>query len=155
MTHVKNLAVALILSLIVIAPAAAGQVWTDNHGVAIKGYDVVSYFTEHQARRGSQAHSMKHNGATYYFTSAANQQAFQKNPKKYLPQYEGYCAFGVAKQMKRVPSDPRTFKISNGKLLLFFNDFYKGQVVNTIVPWNQNEAMMSASAERNWKTMNR
>lgn len=57
--------------------------------------------------------------------------------------------------MKRVPADPKTFKIHNGELLLFFNDFYQGQVVNTIVPWNQDEANMMASAENHWKLMNR
>lgn len=155
MRHLKKLAVAWVLILCFVSFAEAGKISTDANGVALQGYDLVSYFTAHQAVRGSKANAVKHGGSTFYFASAENSKAFKKNPKQYLPKYEGYCAFAVAKNMKRVPSDPKTFKISNGELLLFFNDFYQGQVVNTIVPWNQNEAAMSASAERNWKTMNR
>lgn len=155
MRQLKNLTVAWVLTLCFISVAEAGNVSTDANGVAIQGYDLVSYFTTYQAVCGSKANAVEHGGSTFYFASPENSMAFKKNPKQYLPKYDGYCAFAVAKNMKRVPSDPRTFKIRNGELLLFFNDFYQGQVVNTIVPWNQNEATMFASAEHNWKHMNR
>jgi YHS domain-containing protein len=161
MKQLKQLTVALALiacfmtSACMATSAQAGKISSDANGVALQGYDLVSYFTAHQAVRGSKANAVEHDGSTFYFASAENSMAFKKNPKQYLPKYDGYCAFAVAKNMKRVPSDPNTFKIVNGELLLFFNDFYQGQVVNTIVPWNQNEATMSASAERNWKNMSR
>jgi len=34
-------------------------------------------------------------GATYLFSSADNQAAFEKDPAKYAPQYGGFCAYGV------------------------------------------------------------
>jgi|TARA_B110000467_G_C18112921_1_gene363522 hypothetical protein len=53
------------------------------------------------------------------------------------------------KNKAKVPSDPKNFKIYNGQLLLFSNDFYQGQVVNTTVPWNQNEKVWFETAENN------
>lgn len=60
----------------------------------------------------------------------------------YLPQYDGYCAFAVAKMNKKVAVNPETFRVDDGKLYLFYNDFWKGKPFNTIVPWLNNEAEM-------------
>jgi YHS domain-containing protein len=132
------------------ATSFAEIIRADKNGIALEGYDLVSYFTIHTPTRGSAKYPIKINETTFYFSSAENRQLFRKNPRKYLPKYGGYCAFGVAKNNAKVPSDPRTFKIYNGQLLLFYNDFYQGQVVNTIVPWNQDEQTWHVKAEKNW-----
>jgi len=74
-----------------------------------------------------------------------------KDPSAYQPVYGGYCAFAMAMKGAKVPSDPQTFKIRDGKLYLFFNDYYEGTPFNTIVPWNGNEAEMMAKTNTNWK----
>ena len=127
--------------------------FTNNENIAIKGYDVVSYFKNYKAVRGSKANSIVYDGVTYYFISKENQTNFKKDPKMYLPQYGGWCAFGMAAQNTKVPSDPKTFKIYNGKLYLFFNDYYKGTHINTIIPWNSNEAKLKIKADKNWEKM--
>lgn len=45
---------------------------------------------------------------------------------------------------------PKKFKLIDGKLYLFFNDYYKGKPFNTIVPWNSAEKEMIAKADKNW-----
>lgn len=125
----------------------------NEQGVVIDGYDVVSYFNEDRAVRGNKELSVDHKGATYYFSSPANRDAFAASPDSYTPQFEGYCAFGVAAHKMRVPSDPLTFKIYNGNLLLFFNDLHEGQPVNTKVMWNANEQQLYQDATQAWPTL--
>ena len=86
--------------------------------LAIHGYDVVSYFTEGRARVGKAVHSVKHGAAVYRFHSEANKQEFKANPERHLPQYGGYCAFGVSVGAK-FDGDPTLFKVVDGKL--YFN----------------------------------
>jgi hypothetical protein len=43
-----------------------------------------------------------HGGVTYRFASAANRAAFLAEPGTYLPQYGGYCAYGMARGYKAV-----------------------------------------------------
>jgi len=70
-----------------------------------------------------------------------------------LPQFDGFCAFAVAKMNKKVPVNPETFRIDDGKLYLFYNDFWEGKPFNTIVPWLGHEAEMEKMAVKNWKTL--
>lgn len=128
------------------------KVFKTEDGVAINGYDAVAYFTQNQAVQGSKQFSISHNGATYYFANAEHQTAFKADPAKYAPVCGGYCAFAVAKMGALVPSDPKTFKIRDGKLYLFYNDLYEGEPFNTVIPWNAEEASLVPLMEKNWKT---
>lgn len=134
--------------------SVSGQnVNTDESNLANKGYDVVNYFATNTAERGSVEFSTTNNGATYYFVNTENLEAFKANSSKYLPQFDGYCAFAVAKMNKKVPVNPETFRIDDGKLYLFYNDFWEGKPFNTIVPWINNEAAMEKLAAENWKSL--
>jgi len=141
----------ILASLLSATYAYAGKPSANTENIANDGYDVVSYFTSHQAVRGSKSHSATHNGATYYFANNEHKELFVKSPQNYLPQYDGYCAFAVAKHNAKVKADPKTFKLSDGKLYLFFNDFFEGTPTNTIVFWNGAEKELSTLAEKNWK----
>lgn len=88
--------------------------------LAVHGYDTVSYFTEGKAQRGVAEFSVNHEGAVYRFVSEKNQKAFTRNPNKYLPQFGGFCAYGVAVG-KKFDGDPEVFKIVKGKLYLNLN----------------------------------
>ena len=125
--------------------------FANDQNVALGGYDVVNYFTDNQAARGSQNFKSEHDGATFYFVSDEHKQAFESAPKNYLPKYGGYCAFAMATQSAKAPSDPETFKIYNGELLLFYNDYWEGTPFNTIVPWNAEEQTMKGKADKNWQ----
>ncbi len=127
--------------------------FTTKENIAIGGYDLVAYFTQHKAVRGSQKFSARVHGVDYWFSNSENKSKFQEDPEKFLPQYGGYCAFAMAAKNAKVPSDPQTFKLHNGKLYLFFNDYYQGSPMNTIIMWNMDEQNMASKANMNWKTM--
>ncbi len=90
---------------------------TDAAGIAVKGYDVVAYQTQNAAVAGSAAFVATHQGATFRFASAANRDAFVAQPARFLPQYGGYCAMGVAVGRK-FDIDPKAFRVVDGKLYL-------------------------------------
>jgi len=130
---------------------AKGEVYVTQDNVAVNGYDVVSYVTDNKAAEGSKDHSAEHGGVTYYFVSEANKDAFTKKPEKFLPQYGGWCAYGVAAAQQKFPTDAQVFKVVDGKLYLFFNgETPDGTLLNTIVPWNADEANLMKQADTNW-----
>lgn len=140
----------LILVFVVASANAQNDVAANSDNVVLNGYDVVAYFKLHKAVRGNNAHAVKKDGTTYYFASAENASDFKSNPKIFQPVYGGYCAFAMAMKGAKVPADPKTFKLRDGKLYLFFNDYYEGKPFNTIVPWNSNEKEMISKADQNW-----
>lgn len=124
----------------------------DDNGLAIGGYDVVAYFSG-TAQKGSSKIATKHNGATYYFSSAENKSKFEKAPKNFLPQFGGYCAWGVGAKETKVPINPETFDIVDGKLYLFFNGDFNGEHFNTLEPWNAETTKLLSDAHKNWDKM--
>lgn len=90
---------------------------TNADGVAIGGYDPVSYFTDSQARLGSPEHSTGWSGATWQFASAENVKAFAADPERYAPQFGGHCAFG-ASMGQTAEASPDSWRMIDGKLCL-------------------------------------
>jgi len=91
------------------------RVNVDSNGIILRGYDVVAYFAQNKAVKGSSKYQTTYQGAIYYFSSAADLATFKKNPSKYVPQYGGFCANGV-KNKRLDDSDPTVFFIVKGKL---------------------------------------
>jgi YHS domain-containing protein len=87
-------------------------------GVAINGYDPVAFFTEKKPVNGDPSISAKHEGATYFFSSKENRDAFASSPSKYAPQCGGFCAYG-ASVGALFPIDITTWQIKDEKL--YFN----------------------------------
>jgi YHS domain-containing protein len=80
---------AMAFTLLASATWAGG--WNTNaHNVVLDGYDVVAYHTTATAVEGRKDFSADYDGATFYFASAENRQAFNETPGKYLPKYNGY-----------------------------------------------------------------
>jgi len=115
--------------------------------VAIQGYDPVAYFKQGKALKGSKQLSTSYDGVTYYFSSSENKELFVKSPKTYEPQYGGWCAYAMGNSGEKVEVDPGTFKISDGKLYLFYNKFFN----NTLKSWNKDERELHAKADVNWQ----
>jgi YHS domain-containing protein len=106
--------------------AFAGDQYIDETGFAVSGYDVVAYFslpqnavgqTQTTPVVGNKSITAEHNGSTFAFSTEANRDAFAANPDKYAPQYDGHCAYGVAKGGK-VPGNPTLWRILDDKLYL-------------------------------------
>jgi YHS domain-containing protein len=114
--------------------------------LAIQGYDPVAYFTQNKAVEGRSSFSLQHEGVVYYFSTAQNRDVFQAAPARYEPQYGGWCAYAMGVKGEKVPVDPETFKISDGKLFLFYNRFFN----NTLKLWNKEEKALHDKADANW-----
>ncbi len=90
----------------------------DDARVMLKGHDVVAYFTLGRHAAGSPQIKTVHEGVTFRFANAEHKALFDANPQKYLPQYGGYCANGVA---YGIPwgGDADTWRLIDGKLYIF------------------------------------
>ena len=86
--------------------------------LALKGYDVVAYFSGSKAQPGAPEQQIDFDGMRYRFSSAQNKAAFSADPDRYLPQFGGYCAMGISKG-KKFESDPTLWKVIDGKLYVF------------------------------------
>ncbi len=94
---------------------------TDDSKIALQGYSPVSYLEVGTAQKGIKEYKATYDGLNYYFTTKEQKSKFVGNEQKYLPQYGGYCAFGVAVGAKfRV--DPNKFVVKDGKYYLFLYD---------------------------------
>ena len=87
---------------------------------AIRGYDVVAYFTENMPVEGTREHALKYRGAIWYFSSEQNKKLFAAHPRKYVPQYGGYCSYSMARD-SIASTKPIYFTIYEDKLYLNYN----------------------------------
>jgi YHS domain-containing protein len=109
-----------LLSLFVASTAsAASRIAAVNteHGLAVKGYDPVSYFTDGRPMRGSAQFSTSYKGVVYRFVSAEHRDRFVAEPEKFVPQYGGYCAYAISLNLI-ADIDPDDWTIVDGKLYL-------------------------------------
>jgi peroxiredoxin Q/BCP len=127
-------------------PVALPHYNLGSDNVAINGYDPVAYFTQGKALKGRKEISASHRGVTYCLASEEDRKLFVESPSKYLPTYGGWCATAMAKGEK-VEIDPTNFKVTNGRLFLFFKAFY----ANAIKDWNKDEPNLTVKADANWK----
>lgn len=152
MDLVKNLFSFTAMFLILMGSANAQQHQvTAKHlnlsdtKTAIDGYDVVSYF-KNSPTKGKSQFKVSHQGVTYLFANETNKNAFNDNPGKYLPQYGGWCAYAMGKTGEKVEVNPKTYKLIDGKLYLYYNKFFN----NTLDSWNEDEKILKQKADKNW-----
>jgi YHS domain-containing protein len=112
---------------------------------AIRGYDPVAYFTESKPVKGLKEFSYDFEGARWLFASEDNRKAFQSDPEKYIPQYGGYCAYGMSRGYK-AKTEPDAWTIVDGKLYLNYNTD-----VRKIWSEKQNEYIQKANTQ--WPTV--
>lgn len=113
-----------------------------SNGYAIRGYDPVAYFHEGGPVKGDTKWSLDWGGATWLFSSEENKEAFGLNPKKYTPQYGGYCAYAVSRDYT-ASIDPKAWSIVNGKLYLNYSLY-----VRTL--WERKREENIIKADKNW-----
>ncbi|WP_142784201.1 YHS domain-containing (seleno)protein [Changchengzhania lutea] len=117
-----------------------------KNGFIAHGYDVVAYFNN-TAVKGENQFQTTYDGVKYKFSSEKHLNIFKQNPKKYVPQYGGYCAYAVAVKSDKVAINPKTFTITDGKLYLF----YDAWGTNTLNLWDEeNPTKLQSKADKNW-----
>lgn len=124
----------------------------DNSNIALHGYSPVSYLDLGIAQRGDKEFKSDHNKVIYYFTSAGQKASFDKNPLKYLPQYGGYCAFGVYAGAKFRP-DPNKFIVKDGKYFLFLYNIELDAQQLWLAENNHNKLL--SIADTNWNKLSK
>jgi YHS domain-containing protein len=117
-------------------------VLTDKKGVALEGYDPVSYFTDGQPAKGDPKIEATFNGALYHFVSQANRETFEKDPTRYAPAYGGYCGYAASIGKVR-PANPLLWSIVDGQLIV---QHTKGAVEL----WDKDVPGNKAKADKLW-----
>jgi len=86
--------------------------------VMLKGADVTAYFTQGRYVQGSPQFKSVYESVTFRFASAEAKRLFDADPAKYLPQFGGYCANGIA---YAIPwrGDADTLRVEGGRLYIF------------------------------------
>lgn len=114
-------------------------------GVALQGYDPVSYFVN-QPSHGNPETTSIYEGATYYFSNEKNKVEFDNSPHKYTPQYGGFCAVAVS-EGKTFPINPNSYVINDEKLYLFNN----GKLGDTKPQWEAELNVRQQKADTHWQ----
>ena len=126
--------------------AVVDSVSKDAEGIALGGYDPVSYFNR-RPESGKKEIATEYLGATWRFSDATNQAAFTKEPEAYAPQYGGFCAYATGKGYPAT-ADPLAWSLQDGKLYLFFNKIARDV-------WEQDRPALTRSGARNWPRLHR
>lgn len=113
-----------------------------SDGVAIGGYDPVAYFDKGKPIKGTTNFSTEYAGGIWQFSSQKHLEVFEQDPKKYMPQAGGHCAFAVSTGIA-APCDGEHFSMVDGKLYLFSNPDVK-------TSFDQDPDALTAKVAANW-----
>ena len=119
-TRIMLALAALSIAGTALAGSRVAPVNVDKKGLALHGYDPVTYFESDKPQSGSEAFSYSFMGATWRFVSAENRKKFAQSHETYMPQFGGYCAKAVSEN-HTADVDPLAYKIVNGKLYLNYD----------------------------------
>ena len=114
-------------------------------GVAIDGYDAVSYFIGPDPLPGSPDYEYDWGGVPWYFANAANRDVFMRNPGVYAPQYGGHCLMSLSRGYLS-DGKPRLYVIDALKLYFFYSTANRDAFL-----MSRSEALATAAA--NWPAL--
>jgi enamine deaminase RidA (YjgF/YER057c/UK114 family) len=125
----------------VLAPSARSE----EPKLSISGYDPVAYFTDGKPVPGKSEFEYLWQKLRWRFANGEHRELFVKDPDHYAPQYDGYCAMGVAagEAGHKDTVDPEAWAIVDGKLYLT----HRRQAMET---WRQNPAEYIKKADADW-----
>jgi hypothetical protein len=127
--------------------AAPATVTDPETGLAINGFDPVTYFTDATPRPGRPDTEYRRDGVTWRFRNAGNRAAFADHPNVYAPQFGGYDPVAIARGTS-VPGHPLFWLVTGQRLYLFYSkearDEFAAQPQNVLV-----------QAQRRWPEVQR
>lgn len=115
-----------------------------QNGVAIQGYDVVSYF-KGSPQQGTKRFSVDYRDVIFHFATKANADEFDVNPEKYVPAYGGWCATAIGMMNQKLDINPTSYEIQDGVLYLFSTSMGPAKE-----QWNSNLPGVKQNADANW-----
>lgn len=114
----------------------------ESAGVALEGFDPVTYFLSGPPRPGDAAHEAVWNGHAWRFSNAANRAAFLSRPDIYAPRLGGNDALAMT-QGRMVEAQARIAAIVDGRLYLFHSRAARDSFLD--------DPNAAARAERIWR----
>jgi len=120
----------------------------NRDGVALDGFDPVSYFNN-EPLRGTPEFRSSIDSDTFYFANRENLEKFEESPAKYTPAYGGYCAYSVAKGNPQ-RADYSNYKLDGGRLMFF----YRNDLEDARVAMEDNMPDYLLQADTNWMRQN-
>ena len=124
--------------------------YNTKKGYIAEGFDVVSYFTKKTPEKGIKKYEFTYDKAKYKFSSESHLNLFKANPKKYIPQYGGYCAYAVAAKKTKMYIDAEAYEIRDGKLYLFYSTWFG----NKLEDWQEGDTkQLQKQADKNWEAL--
>jgi enamine deaminase RidA (YjgF/YER057c/UK114 family) len=132
----------LALSLMTAASVSARA---GEPSLSINGYDPVAYFTDGRPVQGRSDYEYLWHKLRWRFASSEHRDMFSKEPNRYAPQYDGYCAMGVTNDAAahKDSVDPNAWAIVDGRLYLVHNTFW-------LEKWREQAAEYIKRADLNW-----
>jgi hypothetical protein len=94
--------------------------------LSISGDDTVAYFTDGQPVPGKSEFEYLWHKLRWRFASGEHRDLLVKDPNRYAPQYDGYCAMGTSNESEahKDTVDPEAWAIVDGKLYLTHNQYW-------------------------------
>ncbi|MDR3470470.1 MAG: YHS domain-containing (seleno)protein [Devosia sp.] len=89
-------------------------------GVALDGFDAVSYFTEVEPLAGKPDYEFDWGGVPWYFTNAADRDVFARSPATYAPQFGGHATMALARGYLS-DGNPQIYVLVAKRLYLFYS----------------------------------
>jgi enamine deaminase RidA (YjgF/YER057c/UK114 family) len=116
--------------------------------LSIGGYDPVAYFTDGRPVPGKAEFEHLWHRLRWRFASSEHRDLFIKDPERYAPQYDGYCAMGAGgiDTAHKDTVDPEAWAIVDGKLYLAHNKHW-------LQVWRENSTEHIRQADRDWATV--
>lgn len=92
------------------------------HGkkVALRGRDVVSFTNDSGPVKGSKKYVAEWDDTKWYFANEKNRDAFKTDPKKYIPEFGGYCPVALSRGKAKVGRTNQFTRVDD-KLYLNYN----------------------------------
>lgn len=137
------ISIGIIMSIFISGTCVAASLDQNGGEIAIQGFDPVLYRTENRAEKGYSSLYCKYSEHNWHFCNSANRELFMKDPKKYAPEYQGYCAYYMTKKGYKKDSDPNVWLIVDGRLFLFANEDFKRE-------WQKDIKKNIEAADKNW-----
>lgn len=146
--QILTIAAWLVLTLAAQADGLVTAIITDPlTGVAIEGYDPVSYFTDAEPQPGRPEFEYDWSGVPWYFESAANRDVFKRNPAVYAPQFGGHCLTSLSRGYLS-DGKPRLYVIEAMKLYFFYSSANRDAFL-------MSKSQAIADAGKNWPGLSR
>ncbi|WP_075342463.1 YHS domain-containing (seleno)protein [Tenacibaculum agarivorans] len=115
--------------------------------IAAQQYDVVSFFDK-KSKKGNEHYTANYGEGKFLFSSLQNQQKFEANPEKYIPQYGGFCAIAMSEDKEADPN-PKSWELRDGKLYFFTRMLFG--IIDAKRQWVKDPIAKRALADKAWE----